>query len=263
MTALGCFCDSPLVLLARWGISRAREGNRIKLERRDFLKLATTSLASLALLETLPQTAQSANASNLIYTLPKSDYPQMAWTVDDGCSTASLESYIQIAIENDFRFTFFIYSAMSPWKSQAKLLKPLVESGQIQLANHSHTHRDLTKLSSAEIKKDLMKCHNFVEKTYDVDMRPYFRAPYGAWNSKVIQAAGDIGYTKPVAWTHSLVDMPTQSAKRLRYHADNGFVDGSIVLSHANCLVVPNNIDALLEIISERNLSLVTLNDVF
>jgi peptidoglycan/xylan/chitin deacetylase (PgdA/CDA1 family) len=252
-----------LVPLARWGVSRAGKGNRIKLERRDFLKLATTSLASMALIESMPQTAQSANASSLIYSLPKSDFPQMAWTVDDGCSTESLESYIQIAIDNDLRFTFFVYSAMSPWKRRAKLLKPLVESGQIQLANHSHTHRNLTELSFAEVKRDLMNCHNFIEKNYDVDARPYFRAPYGALNSKVIQAAEDIGYTRPVAWTHSLVDMPTQSAKRLQYHADHGFVDGSIVLSHANNLVVSNNIDALLETINERELSLVTLNDVF
>ncbi len=217
----------------------------------------------MMLMDSMTQGAQAANSSNLISYLPKSDYPQMAWTVDDGCSKESLESYIKIAIEHDLRFTFFVYSAMSPWKSQAKLLKPLVESGQIQLANHSHTHRNLANLSSAEIKRDLMNCQNFIEKTYGVDARPYYRAPYGALNSKVIQAAEDIGYTRPVSWSHSLVDMPGQSAKRMRHHANEGFIDGNIVLSHANSLVVSKNIDALLEVISERNLSLVTLNDVF
>ena len=206
---------------------------------------------------------QPANAANLIYSLPKSDVPQMAWTVDDGCSNASLESYIQSAIDYDLRFTFFIYSAMSPWKNKAKLLKPLVDTGQIQLANHSHTHRNLAKLSSAEVKKDLMNCHNFIEKTYGVDARPYYRAPFGALNSSVIKAAQDIGYTKPVAWSGSLVDMPTQSNGRLLYHASNGFKDRGIVLSHANNLVVSKNFDALLGVINDRNLSLVTLNDVF
>ena len=237
--------------------------NLIKIERRDFLKLATTSLASMMLMESMTQVAQAANSSNLISYLPKSDIPQMAWTVDDGCSKESLESYIKIAIEHDLRFTFFVYSAMSPWKSQAKLLKPLVESGQIQLANHSHTHRNLATLSSAEIKRDLMNCQNFIEKYYGVDARPYYRAPYGAFNKKVIEAAEDIGYTAPVSWSHSLVDMPTQKPKRLRYHAREGFVDRNIVLSHANNLVVPKNVDSLLKIINDRGLSLVTLNDVF
>ena len=237
--------------------------NLIKIERRDFLKLATTSLASMMLIESMPQVANAASGSNLISYLPKSDYPQMAWTVDDGCSKDSLESYIKIAIEHDLRFTFFVYSAMSPWKSQAKLLRPLVESGQIQLANHSHTHRNLATLSSAEIKRDLMNCQNFIEKCYGVDARPYYRAPYGAFNKRVIEAAEDIGYTAPVSWSHSLVDMPTQKPRRLRHHAREGFIDRKIVLSHANSLVVPKNFDALLKVINDRGLSLVTLNDVF
>jgi peptidoglycan/xylan/chitin deacetylase (PgdA/CDA1 family) len=237
--------------------------NPIKIERRDFLKLATTSLASMMLMESVPQVAHSANASKVISYLPANETPQLAWTVDDGCSKDSLESYIQMAIEHDLRFTFFVYSAMSPWKSQAKSLRPLVESGQIQLANHSHTHRNLAELTSAEIKRDLMNCHNFIEKTYGVDARPYFRAPYGALNRKVINAAAEIGYTSPTAWTSSLVDMPNQSTNRLLYHADNGFKAGNIVLSHANTLVVSKNIDVLLEVISKRELSLVTLNEVF
>ena len=215
------------------------------------------------LFESMPQIAQATNSSNLISYLPKSDYPQMAWTVDDGCSAESLKSHIKLAIEHDLRFTFFVYSAMSPWKNQAKLLRPLVESGQIQMANHSHTHRNLATLSSAEIKRDLMNCQNFIEKYYGVDARPYYRAPYGAFNKKVIEAAEDIGYTTPVSWSHSLVDMPTQKPKRLRYHAREGFVDRNIVLSHANNLVVPKNVDSLLKIINDRGLSLVTLNDVF
>jgi peptidoglycan/xylan/chitin deacetylase (PgdA/CDA1 family) len=187
----------------------------------------------------------------------------MAWTVDDGCSSESLRSYIELAIENDLRFTFFVYSAMSPWKSQSKLLKPLVESGQIQLANHSHTHRDLTTLSFADVKKDVTKCHNFIEKTYGVDARPYFRAPFGTLNSGVINAAAEIGYTQPVAWSGSLVDTQNQLTRRLLYHAENSFQDRGIVLSHANNLVVSRNFDALMEVINARNLSLVTLNDVF
>ena len=217
----------------------------------------------MILLESAPQVAHSASGINAIYKLPESAFPRMAWTVDDGCSSESLRNYIELAIENDLRFTFFVYSAMSPWKSQSKLLKPLVESGQIQLANHSHTHRDLTTLSFAEVKKDLTNCHNFIEKTYGVDARPYFRAPFGTLNSGVINAAAEIGYTKPVAWSGSLVDTQNQSTRRLLFHAKNSFQDRSIVLSHANNLVVSKNFDALMEIISARDLSLVTLNDVF
>jgi len=217
----------------------------------------------MMILDAFPQAAFGSSTSKTISYLPKSDSPQIAWTVDDGCSAESIDSYIQLATENDLRFTFFVYSEMAPWKSQAEVLRPLVDSGQIQLANHSHTHRDLTTLSQTEIKKDLMKCHSFIQKTYGVDARPYFRAPYGALNSKVIEAAAQVGYTRPVSWSSSLVDMPKQTTNGLLGHADICFKDGNIVLSHSNNLVVSKNFEALLALINERNLSLVTLNDVF
>ena len=71
------------------------------MERRDFFKVATASLASLALAETFPEIASAVNTINPIVNLPKSDVPRMAWTVDDGCSSESVQRYIECAIEHD------------------------------------------------------------------------------------------------------------------------------------------------------------------
>lgn len=235
------------------------------MDRRDFLKVASGSLASLALLPLISET-ESAYAKGTIMPvnrLPKSDSPRMAWTVDDGCSYESVRRYTELAIEQDLRFTFFVYSAMSAWKLNAKLLKPLVESGQIQLGNHSHTHPKLTQLSYQEIQKELMACHNFIEKNYEVDARPYYRAPYGAINRTVIQAAADIGYSFPVSWSGSLVDAGETSSKRLLYHADIAMKDRAIMLDHSNTLVPTENFDSLLAIVNDRDLSLVTIKDAF
>ena len=233
------------------------------MERRDFLKLATGSLASMALLQSFPTIANSASTRNPILNLPTSDTPRLAWTVDDGCSQAALERYIQFATENNLRFTFFVYSAVSPWKNIVPILKPLVETGQIQLANHTHTHPDLTKLTYAQVQDELMKCHRFINRNYGVDARPYFRAPYGAFNHTVIQAAADIGYTMPMFWSGSLADAQTPQAGRLLYHASNSIQDRGILLAHANNLVSSQHFNQMLKMVNDRNLSLVTLNDAF
>lgn len=233
------------------------------MERRDFFKVATASLASLALTETFPEIASAVNTINPIVNLPKSDVPRMAWTVDDGCSNESVQRYIEFAIEHDLRLTFFVYSAMAPWKTNVKLLKPLVDSGQIQLANHSHTHPDLTLLSRAEVQDELMKCHRFIEKNYGVDARPFFRAPYGAINRTVIQAAADIGYTKPMSWSGTLADAGKIKAGSFMYRASVDMQDRGILLGHANNLVASQHFDQLLQIVNDRSLSLVTLKDVF
>jgi peptidoglycan/xylan/chitin deacetylase (PgdA/CDA1 family) len=238
------------------------------MDRRDFFKVASGSLASLALLPLIPvlsetESAYAESSINPVNLLPKSDSPRMAWTVDDGCSYESVHRYTELAIEKDLRFTFFVYSAMSPWKLNAKLLKPLVASGQIQIGNHSHTHPNLTQLSYSEIQKELMDCHNFIEKTYEVDARPYYRTPYGAINRTVIQAAADVGYTLPVSWSGSLVDSGVTNSKRIIYHAEMAMRDRAIMLGHANNLVASENFDSLLAIVTDRNLSLVTLKDAF
>jgi len=232
-------------------------------ERRNFIRLTTGSLASFLLLNKFPEFAHADTLKDPIYQLPIGDTPRLAWTVDDGCSSESVRRYTELAIEKDLRFTFFVYAAMAPWTQNAKLLKPLVESGQIQLGNHTLHHPDLTKLSYAQVQKELMGCHNFMEKTYGIDARPYFRAPYGAINRKVRQAAADIGYTVPVAWSGSLADAGKTKSTRLLFHAEQSMVDQGIVLGHANNLVASENFDSLLKIVSDRNLSLVTLDDVF
>ena len=233
------------------------------MERRDFLRLASGSLSSLILAQSFPEVAHSATFSNPLVYLPKNDLPRMAWTVDDGCSNESVRRYVEFVIEHNLRLTFFVYSSMSPWRKNAELMRPLIDSGQIQVANHSHTHPNLTLLSYAEVQKELMNCHNFIKNTYGVDARPYYRAPFGAINRAVMQAAADIGYTKPMSWSGSLADSAMLKPGRLLYHADISIKDRGILIGHANNLVAADHFDRLLKMVNDRNLSLVTLKDAF
>lgn len=206
-----------------------------------------------------------ANAAsvNAIVRLPASDTARFAWTVDDGCSHDAVKSYINFVADNDLRLTFFVYAGVSPWQTNAKLLKPFVESGQIQLANHTMHHPLLTKLTAKQVQKELMDCHNFMERHYGIDAKPYFRPPYGGVNSAVIDAAAEIGYTKPMLWSGTLADSGKVGSAKFMSLAKAGFRDRGIVLGHANNMVAPNHFDRLLEIINNRGLSTVTLTDAF
>jgi peptidoglycan/xylan/chitin deacetylase (PgdA/CDA1 family) len=235
------------------------------LERRDFLKVMGASFATVAS-SALPQSFLNvANAAsvNTIIRLPESDTARFAWTVDDGCSHDAVKSYINFVAENDLRLTFFVYAGVSPWQTNAKLLKPFVESGQIQLANHTMHHPLLTKLSAKEVQKELMDCHNFMERHYGIDAKPYYRPPYGGINAQVIDAAAEIGYTKPMLWSGTLADSGKVGSAKFMSLAKAGFRDRGIVLGHANNMVAPNHFDRLLDIVISRGLSTVTLTDAF
>ena len=232
------------------------------MNRREFLGTLASGSAALALpsLFTTPATAGTLQA---IRELPPSEVKQVAWTVDDGTSPESVKRYIRLVSENDLRLTFFIYSAMGSWLKNKKELLPLVESGQIQLANHTAHHPALAGLSPKNIQRELMSAHNFIEKHFDVDARPYYRPPYGSINRKVIDAAADIGYTKPMLWSGSLGDASNIRASRIAQLARSSFYDGSIVLAHANNLTSASVFPTILNIIRSKSLQTVTLLDAF
>ena len=235
------------------------------MERRDFLKVMGVSLATAAS-GALPQTfldVAHASSVNAITRLPESDTARFAWTVDDGCSPDAVKAYINFVADNYLRLTFFVYAGVSPWQTQRKLLKPLVESGQIQLANHTMRHPLLTKLTTKQVQKELMDCHNFMERNYGIDAKPYYRPPYGGINAAVIDAAADIGYTKPMLWSGTLGDSGNIGSAKFMNLANRGMRDHGIVLGHANNMVAPNHFDRLLEIVNSRGLSTVTLTDAF
>ena len=85
-------------------------------------------------------------------------------------------------------------------------MRPLVESGQIQLGNHTVSHPDLTKRSTGAIQAELSGCGDFIRSTFGVEAAPYFRPPYGYLDAHVHEAAREIGYTQPVLWYGSLSD---------------------------------------------------------
>ncbi len=232
------------------------------MDRRTFLGLLSASAAGTTLPSIFTSTANAASV-RAIRELPKSDTKRVAWTVDDGTSPESVKRYIRLVRDNDLRLTFFIYSAMGSWLKNKSELQPLVDKGQIQLANHTMHHPALAGLSVKNIQRELMGAHNFIEKHFGVDVRPYYRPPYGSINQKVINAAAEIGYTKPMLWSGSLGDASNIRATRILQLARSSFYEGSIVLAHANNLTSSRVFPDILKMITSKELNLVTLADAF
>lgn len=232
------------------------------MERRTFLGLMGSSALGLTLPNILSAPAD-ASSGRVIRELPTWGEKRAAWTVDDGTSPEAVQRYIRLAQQNDLRLTFFVYSSMGSWLRNRKDLLPLVESGQIQMANHTAHHPFLPGLSSKEIKRELMGAHNFIEKYFGVDARPFYRPPYGGISKRVVEVAADIGYTKTMLWSGSLGDASNIHSSRLLQLARSSFYDGSVVLAHANNLTFTKVLPKVLQDIQSKELNLVTLNDAF
>jgi peptidoglycan-N-acetylglucosamine deacetylase len=187
----------------------------------------------------------------------------LALTLDDGVNSDVVRAYTQLAKDTGIRMTFFVNGIYNSWTDNLQMLRPLVESGQIQLGNHTWSHPDLTTVPESKVVDELKRNDEFLKKTYGVGAKPYYRPPYAKRNATVDAVAAELGYTVPTLWSGSLSDSTLITEEYIVKMADEYFTPQAIVIGHLNHLPVTHVYPQLVDTIRERNLRTVTLNDVF
>ncbi|WP_461165831.1 polysaccharide deacetylase family protein [Tsukamurella serpentis] len=186
----------------------------------------------------------------------------LALTVDDGASPDVVGAYVRFAEQTGARLTFFVTGSFPAWTIHRQALGRLVESGQVQLGNHTWTHPALTRLGPRAIAHELQQTKDFLLQNFGVDGTPYYRPPFGYHSAAVDAVAADLGYTVPTLWYGSLSDSGLITEQYLLECAQKYFTAQAIVIGHANHPPVTRVFPQLTEIIRARRLQLVTLDDV-
>ncbi|GAA1077322.1 polysaccharide deacetylase family protein [Tsukamurella strandjordii] len=186
----------------------------------------------------------------------------LALTVDDGANAEVVGAYARFAQDTGARITFFVTGSFEGWTAHRDTLRPLVDSGQVQLANHTWSHPSLIALSAKGVARELGRTKDFLRQNFGVDGTPYYRPPFGYRNAAVDAVAADLGYTVPALWFGSLSDSGLITEQYLLECARKYFTEQAIVIGHANHLPVTRVYPQLVDIIRSRNLQMVTLNDV-
>ncbi|MGR2752462.1 polysaccharide deacetylase family protein [Agromyces arachidis] len=209
-----------------------------------------------------PEVARVAVPAGALTALPPEAGDLIALTLDDGTDSAVVAAYTAFAVERDLRLTYFVNGTYRSWTENAETLRPHVASSRIQLANHTWSHPDLTTLDDAGIRAELQRNHDFLADVYGVDARPYYRPPYGRHDARVDAAAASVGYTVPTRWYGEL-GPPAASEGEILAAADEWFTAGRIVIGHLNHDPATRVFGSLADLLDERGLTTVTLNDVF
>ena len=191
------------------------------------------------------------------------DDNQLALTIDDGASVQVVGAFADFCRDSGMRLTFFVNGANSSWSVNAPALRPMVDSGQIQMGTHTWSHPDITRIGSAAVADQIRRNADFLRNTYGVDGAPYFRPPYGRHTPTTDRIAADQGYATITLWSGSIGDDVPISDARLIAAAQKSLQPQQIVLGHANLPTVTHCFPQLLDIIHSRNVQTVTLNDVF
>jgi peptidoglycan/xylan/chitin deacetylase (PgdA/CDA1 family) len=191
------------------------------------------------------------------------DGNQLALTVDDGASSPVVAAFAQFCRDTGTRLTFFVNGDNRSWSDNVSALRPMVDSGQVQMANHTWSHPYLSKISLSAVHDQIQRNADFLRNTYGTDGTPFFRPPYGVHTPDIDRVAADLGYSTVTLWSGTVGDSLPETAANLIACAERSFAPQQIVLAHANLPTITQCFDQLAGLITSRNLQTVTLNDVF
>ena len=219
------------------------------------------STPSVSMLPPVP--SAHPGASEVVFHGPITDR-RIALTVDDGTSAQVVAGYVAFAQRTGIHLTFSpngIYN--HAWAPHAPLLRPLIAAGQVQIINHTFSHHDLRPMSAHGIRDELERNEDWVEKTFGITTRPYYRPPFGRHSRMVDEIAGGLGYTRTMMWNGSFSDSEAVTPQFLLAQAAKYLQPGVINLGHANHPAVLSCFDQLVTLIHSRNLTPVTRDEMF
>jgi peptidoglycan/xylan/chitin deacetylase (PgdA/CDA1 family) len=187
----------------------------------------------------------------------------IALTIDDGTDSAVVGAYAELCRATGLRATFFCNGVNPSWTEHAPVLRQLLDSDQILIANHTWSHPDLLRLSAAQVTDQVRRNETFLKNTYGVSGRPFMRPPFGYHNARLDRQLADLGYPAVTMWLGSLGDATVETPQKIVSMAAEWFLSQHLVIGHANHPPVITVMDRLIEIIQQRQLQPVHLGDVF
>lgn len=194
----------------------------------------------------------------------KSNGRQVALTIDDGTSDDVVAAYVDFAEQTGIPLTFAPNGVNRKiWEPRARRLAPLVAAGQVQIANHTWSHPDLRRISDSAITREIEQNEQWIQDTFGITGRPWFRPPFGSRNTHTDAVAAGLGYTRILLWNGTLGDATVESPDELMGLARRYLQPGTIMLGHANHPTVTQLFDRLQLLLAERDLEPVTLDAMF
>jgi peptidoglycan/xylan/chitin deacetylase (PgdA/CDA1 family) len=151
----------------------------------------------------------------------------VALTFDDGPHPVYTMKLLKVLKKYDVKATFFVVGKMA--EKHPELVRAEVKNGHM-IGNHTYNHVNLTYIPDDEIKVEWQACNDVIKATTGVDMA-FCRPPGGQYDSKVINAAMDIGLTT-VLWTDDPADYLKPSDKILETNTMEHINPGGIILLH-------------------------------
>lgn len=230
------------------------------------LGLFVFAMICTSILNYLYQTKYSAAAAsskvgdrNLPIYCVETEEKKIAISFDAAWGNEDTRKLLEILKENDVKATFFMTGG---WvEAYPDDVKAILADGH-DLGNHSQNHKNMSQLSNAEIKEELMSVHDKVKELTGYDMF-LFRPPYGDYDNEVITVASECGYYA-IQWDVDSLDWKNYGVDSIintvcqHKHLGNG----SIILCHNGAEYTAEALQTLITTLKEEGYEFVPISEL-
>ncbi|HLO04171.1 MAG TPA: polysaccharide deacetylase family protein [Symbiobacteriaceae bacterium] len=203
-------------------------------------------------------TPPPAGAPALYFMYGKRSCKMVALTYDAGSGADGAAAILDMLKARGLHSTFFLTGR---WAEQFPDLARRIKAEGHEIASHSYSHPDFTTLSEDAMRVELDKASAAIKAATGADPRPFFRAPYGAWDERVGRLLNAEGYPYTIHWDVDTLDwqFPGVAKEVERILKAQG---GSIVLMHMNVADTAVASDQAIPVLQARDLQPVPLSEL-
>ena len=173
-------------------------------------------------------TSVEAASSQIVFQGPTNS-KVIALTFDDGADGTNIEEILRILEAQQIKATFFLTGGGT--NHHPEKIRRIVSKGH-EIGNHSFSHPDFRELTFDQMYNELKKAETAIKNATGVNPSKIFRAPFGAYNSHVLEGVGRAGYPYTIQWTIDTIDWRGDSANTIYNRVINNAKPGAIVLMH-------------------------------
>jgi peptidoglycan/xylan/chitin deacetylase (PgdA/CDA1 family) len=184
---------------------------------------------------------------------------RVALTFDDCIFGDAWDSILNTLEAHGVRATFFCASINLA--GNARQARRTIADG-MSIGSHTRDHPDLRTLSYSQVRAQIQADVNTWWHIARATPLPFFRPPYGAYDSTVLRAAGDLGFAHTMTWDVDPQDWSDPGVAQIQSRVLSHAHPGMVVVMH----VKPQTAAALpglLNALASRNLHQVGLDEMF
>lgn len=183
-------------------------------------------------------------------------------TFDAGYENGNIEKILDVLKAENVQGNFFILENLI--LKNKDLVGRMINEGHT-IANHTATHKDMTKLNSIEdFKSELCRLEKTFEDAFGQKMEKYYRPPEGKFNEKNLAWATELGY-KTVFWSFAYEDWKNNDQKNCQESLEkiiNNLHNGEVILLHPTSATNASIMKELIQYLKNEGFRFGDLNEL-